>query len=67
MASSKKIRGGKWGSELTEAALAEHTLPDEPPMLDTPIATASGFDLSRDMDEQVQAKAGMPDPVLMQP
>jgi hypothetical protein len=46
-----------WGSEL----------PDDPPPIDTPISTASGFDLSRDMDAQVKARADAPDPVLREP
>jgi hypothetical protein len=47
---------GDWGAEL----------PDDPPSIDSPIATVSGFDLSRDMDAQVRARP-TDDPVLREP
>lgn len=55
MSGSAKPPG--WGSEL----------PDAPPEIVRPIATVSGFDLSRDMDEQVLTRSGADDPVLREP
>jgi hypothetical protein len=40
----KGKKTAKWGSEL----------PDEPPPVATPMVTASGYDLSRDLDAQIK-------------
>lgn len=49
----RRAKPTDWGSEL----------PDDPPSINRAIARRSGFDLSRDAKEQLQARAAAGDPV----